>query len=160
MNLKELRKSKGLTQQEAADRLQLSLRSYSSYENDPKKSDTLKYRFLYQEMEKINRIDEDHGILTVELIKECIERLCFDYDLTYCYLFGSYAVGTPTETSDVDLLISSSVSGLQFFELTERFREVLQKRVDLLDMKQLVGNASLINEILRDGIKIYGKQKK
>ena len=156
LNLRELRLSKGLTQKEASLALGLSLRSYVSYENETDKTDTLKYRYLYQELEKINLIDEDHGILSVDQIKFLTAEIFAEYQIAYCYLFGSYARGTANEGSDVDLLISSSVSGLKFFELNERLRQALQKRVDLLDMKQLVDNESLLDEILKDSIKIYG----
>ena len=74
----------------------------------------------------------------------------------YCYLFGSYAKGKATEASDVDLLIATSVSGIKFYDLVEAIREVLQKKVDVLNREQLSDNPELINEILKDGIKIYG----
>ena len=44
--LKETRIAKQLTQQEAARRLGVSLRSYIMYENDNSREDTIKYRFL------------------------------------------------------------------------------------------------------------------
>ena len=78
------------------------------------------------------------------------------YDVEYCYLFGSYAKGTPTESSDVDLLISGSTTGLKFYELVENLREGLGKKIDLLNEEQLKNNPSLTSEILKDGIKIYG----
>ena len=56
----------------------------------------------------------------------------------------------------MDLLISSDVKGLQFFALVEELRNTLHKRVDALDIRQLNNNPNLINEILKDGIKIYG----
>ena len=37
-----------------------------------------------------------------------------------------------------------------------RLREKLHKRIDLLDVKQLSENTDLINEVLKDGIRIYG----
>ena len=67
-----------------------------------------------------------------------------------------YAKGTATETSDVDLLVSGDISGLRFYELVERLRQVLHKRVDVLDLKQILNNEALANEILKEGIKIYG----
>ena len=79
-----------------------------------------------------------------------------EYNIIYCYLFGSYAKGTADEKSDVDLLISGTVSGLRFYELAEKLREKLHKRVDLLDVNQLMGNINLLNEVLSDGLKIYG----
>lgn len=156
MTLKELRISKGVTQQEAAKLLGISLRSYVSYENDETKRDSLKYRFFFQEIEKINYIDEDHGILELNQIKAITKKVFSEYDIIYCYLFGSYAKGNADEKSDVDLLISGTVSGLRFYELAEKLREKLHKRVDLLDVNQLMGNINLLNEVLSDGLKIYG----
>lgn len=155
-DLKELRKSKHLTQQEAAFRIGVSLRSYISYENDKTKEGSPKYRFLLQELEKINPIDEEHGVLERdELINICSEILS-EYDVDYCYLFGSYAKGKASGSSDVDLLISAKVTGLKYYELVERLREALHKKVDMLDTKQLLKNETLLNEVLKEGIRIYG----
>ena len=35
-------------------------------------------------------------------------------------------------------------------------RGALHKKVDLLDIKQLLNNEELLNEVLGEGIKIYG----
>ena len=154
--LKEMRISKQITQQEAARRLGISLRSYIMYENDAAKENTIKYRFLMQELQKINAVDEEHGILTTEQIRMCCKEILDAYQVEYCYLFGSYAKGKETEQSDVDLLISTKETGLRFYEIAERLRESLHKKVDLLDVKQLVNNETLIDEMLKEGIKIYG----
>ena len=154
--LKEIRISKQITQQEAARRLGISLRSYIMYENDAAKENTIKYRFLMQELQKINAVDEEHGILTTEQIRMCCKEILDAYQVEYCYLFGSYAKGKATEQSDVDLLISTKETGLRFYEIAERLRESLHKKVDLLDVKQLVNNETLIDEMLKEGIKIYG----
>ena len=71
-------------------------------------------------------------------------------------LFGSYAKGKETPTSDVDLLISVKVKGLKFYGLVEELRIALRKKVDVLDMNQLKDNLELTEEILKDGVKIYG----
>ncbi len=47
------------------------------------------------------------------------------------------------------------VDGMKFFELIEVLRERLKKRIDLLDISQINNNPVLIQEILKDGIKIY-----
>ena len=76
--------------------------------------------------------------------------------MEYCYLFGSYAKGKATEKSDVDLLVSTTDSGMRFYDLVETLREKLRKKVDVLNREQLTGNDALLDEILRDGVKIYG----
>ena len=153
--LKELRIRKKLTQREAADRLGISLRSYVSYENEERKAGTLKYRFLMQELEQLDPLDEEHGILTLTDIKTGCAEVFAGYRVEFCMLFGSYAKGTAAESSDVDLLIAADEEGLRYYELAERLRETLHKKIDLLDIKQLTGNEALVREVLKEGIRIY-----
>ena len=154
--LKELRIKKEMTQQQVAEMLGVSLRSYKSYENDECKSHTLKYKYMLEQLMKINVIDEEHGILTIESIQRKCTTILEQYNVKYCYLFGSYAKGKATSTSDVDLLISTDTKGLKFFGMVEDIRQALCKNVDVLDIKQLKDNMELTEEILKDGIKIYG----
>ena len=154
--LKKIRTDRGLTQKEAARLIGISLRSYITYENEEELTGTPKYRFLLAEMKEKTLVDEEHGILSVDEIKHTCNEVLGAYSVHYCYLFGSYAKGKASEDSDVDLLISSDVTGLRFYELAEKLRGALNKKIDLLDMKQLVDNEKLLNEVLKDGIKIYG----
>ncbi|MBQ8795544.1 MAG: nucleotidyltransferase domain-containing protein [Clostridia bacterium] len=156
MTLKELRKKKKLTQAQCAEYLEIPLRTYQNYETDPSKSDSIKYEFMMTKLMKYGFVDEENGILTLEKIKEACRAVFADFKVDYCYLFGSYAKGKAHAKSDVDLLISTSISGMRFFELAEALREALQKKVDLLNVQQLNENIDLINEILKDGVKIYG----
>ena len=154
--LKQVRISKRLTQKDASALLGVSLRSYKSYENDPSKATTLKYNYMLEELEKHIAIDEEHGVLTLEEIKTVCKKVLDEYPVKYCILFGSYAKGKANGASDVDLLISSDVTGLRFFGLAERLRTELHKKVDLLDLHQLNNNEELLDKILKDGIKVYG----
>jgi len=154
--LKELRIEKKLTQPQVADLVGISLRSYKSYENDPSKKDTLKYNYILEKLKTINPIDEEHGILEIEDISKKCSSVFSKYDIKFCYLFGSYAKAKATPKSDVDLLISANIKGLQFYGLVEDIRTALNKKVDVLDINQLKDNLDLTEEILKDGIKIYG----
>ena len=156
MTLKELRKQKKLTQVECAKFLGIPIRTYQNYETDPAKADSMKYAFMMQKLETYGFVDENHGVLTQKQITDICSAIFPAYDVEYCYLFGSYAKGKATESSDVDLLIASSVSGMRFYDLVESLREALAKKVDVLNREQLNDNPELINEILRDGVKIYG----
>ena len=154
--LKTLRIEKKMTQQQVADLVGISLRSYKAYENEPEKADTIKYKYIIEMLKKTNVIDEEHGILeTEDIIKKCT-NVFEKYDVNYCYLFGSYAKGKATAVSDVDLLISANLKGLKFYGLVEEIRTTLHKKVDVLDVNQLKDNIELMNEILKDGVKIYG----
>ena len=154
--LKELRKKSNYTQKEAAEYFHVSLRSYKDYENNPNKQKSMKYKYMVIELEKMNYIDEDQGILKLEDITGGVKKVLDEYKVEYCYLFGSYAKGKAKETSDVDLLISTEVRGIRFYGLVEKLRNELHKKIDLINVNQLENNPELINEILKDGIKIYG----
>ena len=155
-DLKSIRLDKELTQQQAAGIVGISLRSYKSYENDLDKRGNLKYNYIYEKLSQINPIDEEHGIVDLEyIIRKCSE--IFDkYKINFCYLFGSYAKGKAKDDSDVDLLISTEIKGLKFFGLVEELRNSLQKKVDVIEVAGLKDNVELLEEILKDGIKIYG----
>jgi len=156
MTLKELRKQKKLTQAACAKYLGMPLRTYQNYEADVSKASSMKYVFMLQKLEAYGYIDEDHGILTIDQIRDSCATIFKEFPVEYCYLFGSYAKGKATEISDVDLLIATDVSGIKFYDLVEAIREGLQKKVDVLNREQLSDNPELVNEILKDGIKIYG----
>ena len=160
MKLKEIRLSKNITQRTAASIAGISLRSYKSYENDPSKVGTIKYEFLINTLNKIGFVDESHGILTIASITEIVADTLSHYNVEYCYLFGSYAKGTAKEDSDVDLLVATDITGMDFFGLAEVLRENLHKKVDLLNLDQLGNNKELLYEILKDGIKIYGSSQR
>lgn len=156
MTLKELRISNGITQLEAAKIVGMPLRTYVNYENDLNKVGSLKYNMIFNILKEKFKIDEEHGVLKVEYIKQCIQEVLKRYNVEFCYLFGSYAKNRANDESDIDLLICTSENGLVYFGIIEELREKLHKKIDLLNVDQLNGNQELLREILKDGIKIYG----
>ena len=156
MTLKVLRTQNKLTQVECARYLGVPVRTYQNYEVDEKKRTSMKYMYMVQKLEQYGFVDETHGILSIQKIKEVCTEIFSGIDVEYCYLFGSYAKGRATESSDVDLLVATSISGMKFYDLVEAIREGLAKKVDVLNLEQLTNNPELVNEILKDGVKIYG----
>lgn len=156
MSLKDIRLRSNLTQEEAAQLLGVTRRTYVNYEAGKIDESSLKYKYVVETLQKATLIDENHGILTIDQIRKICGEIFKDYSVEYCYLFGSYAKGKATEKSDVDLLVAMPVDGMKFFELIEVLREQLKKKIDLLDIAQLENNPTLVQEILGDGIKIYG----
>lgn len=130
----------------------MPLRTYQNYEADTSKTSSMKYMFMLQKFEEYGYIDEVHGILTIDQIKDRCATVFREFPVEYCYLFESYATGKATEISDVDLLFATDVSGINFYDLVEAIRESLQKKVDILNHKQLLDNPELINGILKDGV--------
>lgn len=156
--LKQVRKELRLTQNEAAGLLGVSRRSYQHYENNQQAKSTIKYRYMLEELLSILQ-DENQGTLSLEDIKRGCHLVFSKYDVTYCYLFGSYAKSKAKDDSDVDLLISSEVKGLKFFGMIEELRETLHKKIDVIGFEQLVDNKQLLHEVLKDGIKIYERDQ-
>lgn len=159
-DLKTLRNTLGMTQEEVAELAGISLRSYKSYENEPQKKGTPIYKYILELLQKKAFVDEEHGILTLNFITDRCREVLSQYDVEYCYLFGSYSRAEAKETSDVDLLVSTSVTGMDFYGMAERLRVFLHKRVDLLGLEQLSGNPELLHDILKEGIKIYEKTER
>ena len=157
MTLKGVRIQYNLSQIEAANIIGIPVRSLRRYELDENYGSTLKRQMFIELLNKHCEISEEKGLLTIDLIKQLLTDLFntdYNGEIEFCYLFGSYAKGTATETSDVDLYVSSSLSGLRFVGLIERARQVLHKKVDLIRSSELENNANLINEVLKDGIRI------
>ena len=159
MKLKELRNEYNLTQLEAANILGIPERTYRRYETDDDYGSIIKRKMFIKMLNEQCEITEEKGLLNVQLIKEKVSAL-FDNEyggqIDFCYLFGSYAKGLANEKSDVDLYVSSSLTGLRFVGLIERLRQTLHKKVDLIRSSELNNNIDLVNEILKGGIKIYG----
>jgi predicted nucleotidyltransferase len=68
-----------------------------------------------------------------ELLREKYPYLASEYGVKRLGLFGSYAKGTPSETSDVDIVVEfGRPIGFRFVEFTEYLESLLGKKVDVL----------------------------
>ena len=159
MTLLQTRKQYNISQIEAAKTLDIPVRTYIRYEQDDNYGSKLKRQTMINVINDKYEITEDKGVLSVSQIKKELTIL-FDKQyqgvVEFCYLFGSYAKGYATETSDVDLCVCSSLTGMRVAGLAETIRSVLHKKIDLIRFDTLKDNLELINEIMKDGIKIYG----
>lgn len=156
MTLKELRLENKLSQEQCADLLGVSTRTFQRYERNEENISDTKMKNIYSIIENNSALTEDKGILTMDEIKNVCASVFKDKDVEFCYLFGSYAKGYAKENSDVDLLISTNMTGLNFFGLNEELRQALHKKVDLIRFVDLNENLDLAKDIFKDGIKIYG----
>ena len=89
-------------------------------------------------------------------IKEKLEPVFQKYNVRYAVLFGSYAKGTATHKSDVDLLVDSGLKGLRFVELIEAVHNALGEiEIDLFDISHIEKESMVDEEISCTGVKIY-----
>ena len=97
------------------------------------------------------------NVYSIKKIRSRLSPIFSGYNVRSAILFGSYAKGCATEKSDIDLLVDSSLRGLQFFALFEDIREALDdKQVDLLDVTHIDSGSKIQQEIQNTGVRIYG----
>jgi len=114
----------------------------------------------------IERISEVMSVVyTLEQIKEMIAPVALKYRIPTVYVFGSYAKGVATETSDVDIMVDikgSTVKGWIIGGLYNDLCESVGKEVDLLTTGTLEQESTkqrtpwFPNNVRRDMVKIYG----
>ena len=68
----------------------------------------------------------------------------------------AFAKNKAREDSDVDLMIVSEIEGIEYYQLVNELESALGKKVDLIRLEAAIQNVKLMNEILKDGVKIYG----
>jgi predicted nucleotidyltransferase len=75
-----------------------------------------------------------------EILREEYPYLASEYGVRRIGLFGSYAKGTPSETSDVDVVVEfGRPIGLRFVEFAEYLESLLGRKVDVLTPAGLHG---------------------
>ena len=152
MELKELRKQMGLTQPEAAIILNIPFRTYCRYEDEKKRENTFKYNQMIILLNKYAK----EMVLKLDTIKVTISDVLSTHNVNACYLFGSYAKGKATGASDIDLMIVSEIEGIELYQIIDELENKLKKKVDLIRLETAIQNVKLMNDILKEGIKIYG----
>ena len=101
-------------------------------------------------------------IYTTNEIKEKLLPIFDAVPVEKAILFGSYARGTPSRTSDVDILIDckGKIRGIDFFGILDDITEVLKVSVDLIEASQIVDGGRMQHEISETGIVIYERARK
>jgi predicted nucleotidyltransferase len=99
------------------------------------------------------------------LLDKAVELLKAEFQPEEIYLFGSHAWGTPTEDSDVDLMVivhDSSERSIQRMQRAHRCLGDLDMSKDVLVPTRAQVNrykhlrASLFHQVLTQGRKLYG----
>lgn len=89
-----------------------------------------------------------------EADKEKIIEICRRNEVSYCAVFGSYARGEASESSDVDLLVKfSKPIGWAFYGIAEDLEKILGRKVDLAT-ERMIGER-IRESVMRDLQIIY-----
>ena len=103
------------------------------------------------------QINETQGVIPVKTIIDktaSIINAHFTKSVEFCYLFGSYAKGYALPVSDINILLSSSLSDEEMKDLEKRLNEALHKNISLMSIEEAAGKVDLLKEVLKIGIRI------
>ena len=99
-------------------------------------------------------------IYSIDEIKEMIKLILINTEVERAILFGSYAKNTPSQNSDIDILIDSErkIKGLKFFSIIETIKEAFNKDVDVIEKNEIDKGSKIEDEIKKTGVLIYERQ--
>ncbi len=89
-----------------------------------------------------------------ETIRRIVKPIAEKYRIQNVYLFGSYARGEATYSSDLDFLV---YGGEQFkrtmiFAFAEDLRKALEKNVDVFEIHEINENSDFYHTIMRERV--------
>ena len=96
-------------------------------------------------------------MLTINEIKNRLYPIIKNYPVIKVTLFGSYARGDATESSDIDLVIDNAGMMLnrKIFALGGELLSALPVRVDVYDVMELNKSSGLYERFVHEGVVIY-----
>lgn len=99
------------------------------------------------------RIEENSSrVYTIEELTQMIAPIATSYGMKAVYLFGSYARGTATTDSDIDLIVDTTDTALtSLFALGQLYcdlEDTLGKKIDLITVSSLEQPPKLASEEL------------
>ncbi len=92
---------------------------------------------------------------SVEELSELLAPVFDRYRIRHAVLFGSFAKGSATDKSDVDLLVDSGLKGLRFMGFAEAIHQVVERPVDVFDITHIEKDSRIEREIQNTGVTIY-----
>ena len=96
-------------------------------------------------------------MLSMEEIKSYITPVVEKYPIEKVILFGSYARGDASNTSDIDLVVESRgrLLNRKIFALGGELLDILPVRVDVYDILEIANPSAMYDNILKEGVVIY-----
>ena len=96
-------------------------------------------------------------VYTIPELKTILSPVFAEHGVKRAVLFGSYAKGTATEKSDIDLLVDSRLRGLRFVRFLDDVQKTVGKNVDLFDVTHIEAGSRIDQEIRQTGVTVYEK---
>lgn len=95
-------------------------------------------------------------VLTINEIESIVKILLKKYHAEYALLFGSYARGEATSSSDIDLIVfgGDKFKPQSIFAFGEDLREMTKHNADVFEISEVNKNTSFYDSVIREGVKI------
>lgn len=95
-------------------------------------------------------------MLTRAEIEQSVKTLLVKYNAEYALLFGSYARGSATPESDVDVVVfgGPNFKKTNIFAFAEDLRQMVGKNADVFEIGEVDQGTSFFNSIMEEGVKI------
>ncbi len=96
-------------------------------------------------------LDVSNKQIIIDMLKKEIPKL------QALYIFGSYADGTATNTSDIDIayLTTEALTSTQRWDISQKLAILLSRDIDLIELTET--NIIFRYQILSTGTRIYGE---
>ena len=98
-------------------------------------------------------MQKHHNMTFDEIVKEVV-RVCKNNKVEHLSLFGSYARGTQTERSDIDIAVYGGDFDSFYWDIKEKVHSLLS--FDVVEADKPISE-ELKQEIEKDGVIIYEK---
>ena len=97
---------------------------------------------------------------SIDTLREKLIPIFVKEQIRKAILFGSYAKGSNTEMSDVDIVIDSEgqLLGLDFFRVLDEIINTLNLDVDMFEIAEIVNGSPMDDAIQNEGITLYERK--
>jgi len=100
-------------------------------------------------------------MLSIEEIRTYITPIVEKYPVDKVILYGSYARGDASDTSDIDLVVESRgrLRNRKIFALGGELLDVLPVRVDIYDILEIANPSPMYENIQKEGVIVYDSSR-
>ena len=98
-------------------------------------------------------------MVTIDEVVRIITPIVDSSPVKRIILFGSYAKGTNTSKSDIDLVVDShgQLRGIDFFALSAKMAQALPMEADIFELREITPSSHMREAIAREGVVIYDR---
>lgn len=95
-------------------------------------------------------------VLSRDEIERVIRLLLVKYHAEYALLFGSYARGDATTSSDIDLIVfgGERFKPQYIFAFGEDLREMTKRNADVFEIREVNPDTPFYDTVMREGVRI------